>query len=174
MQQKPTPAIPKPDFLTEEQWQLVLDNRSRDKQKAVAERDTELYLRTAGKGDIAMSSLGGSTLLLTAIGRKSGREITTPLLYFRDGDDVVVIGSCAGLPEDPNWWLNLQKTPQAWVQIGPDRWPVVAQKADPATRARLWRRVVETFPLWDHFQKHSEREFPVIQLRRDDSPRTSA
>jgi F420H(2)-dependent quinone reductase len=41
---------------------------------------------------------GSTVLLLTTTGRKSGNESTTPLIYDRDGDDVVVVASQGALP----------------------------------------------------------------------------
>ena len=47
-------------------------------------------------------------LLLTVRGRKTGKRRTTPLLYGRDGDDLVVIASMGGAPKHPAWYLNLR------------------------------------------------------------------
>lgn len=159
--------VPKPDFLTDEQWEGVLQTRPRAAQKAAGQNDAELYIKTGGKGG-KFESLGGSPLVLTVIGRKSGKELTTALFYMPDGNDFVVVGSCAGLPEDPHWWLNLQANPRAWVQVGDRRTPVVARKASAQERARLWPQIEQKFPLWGHFQKHVEREFPVVILSPTD------
>lgn len=160
--------VPKPDFLPQDQWDWVLQTRSRAAQKAAGTQDAADYIKTGGKSQ-KFEALGGATLALTVIGRKSGKELTTALFYLEDGDNHVVIGSCAGLPEDPFWWLNLQANPHGWVQIGERRWPVNARKASAEERARLWPKVVEKFPLWGHFQKYVEREFPVIILVEDKS-----
>ena len=39
---------------------------------------------------------GAPVMLLTTIGRKSGRRRTAPLLYLRNDDDVVIVASKAG------------------------------------------------------------------------------
>ncbi len=57
-------------------------------------------------------------LLLTVRGRKTGKRRTTPLLYTRDGDNLVVIASMGGAPKHPAWYLNLEGTGGG----GPDRW----------------------------------------------------
>ena len=41
------------------------------------------------------------TLLLEHRGRKSGRLFTTPLLYLRSGDEIVIVASQGGLPKHP-------------------------------------------------------------------------
>jgi F420H(2)-dependent quinone reductase len=55
---------------------------------------------------------------LTTTGRGSGRPRTATLTYFRDGSDLVVIGSFGGSDLVPAWWLNLQCDPRASVLIG--------------------------------------------------------
>ncbi|MDT5340290.1 MAG: hypothetical protein QOD90_5795, partial [Mycobacterium sp.] len=46
------------------------------------------------------------TLLLDHVGRKSGTSFTVPLLYVRDGADVVGVASQGGRPEHPQWYRN--------------------------------------------------------------------
>jgi deazaflavin-dependent oxidoreductase (nitroreductase family) len=39
---------------------------------------------------------GASVLLLDHVGRRTGRERTTPLLFLDDGDDLVIVASRGG------------------------------------------------------------------------------
>src|SRR5437879_11997689 len=52
-------------------------------------------------------------LLRTTLGRKTGRKRTTPLLYIRDGNRLVIVASNSGRTVDPNWWRNLKHNPIA-------------------------------------------------------------
>jgi deazaflavin-dependent oxidoreductase (nitroreductase family) len=61
---------------------------------------------------------GLPTLLLSVTGRKSGKTYSTPLVYFRDGDSYVVVGSDGAAKRDPQWWKNLQVNPMAEVRAG--------------------------------------------------------
>ena len=81
---------------------------------------------------------GRPILLLTTIGRKSGKERVTPLLYLPEGNHFVVIASNWGEANHPMWWLNLQANPRAKIQIGPKIIPVTARQASPEERQRLW------------------------------------
>jgi hypothetical protein len=61
----------------------------------------ELYRTNPEKAHLWDSSIGGgkgmvATLLLTVKGRKSGREISTPLIYSPYGSAYVVIASKGG------------------------------------------------------------------------------
>src|SRR5690242_16391835 len=77
-------------------------------------------------------------LLLVTRGRRSGEPRTTPLIYLRDGDDLVVIAANAGHPRDPAWWLNLAAAPRATVRIGDEERSVVAAVVEGARRDALW------------------------------------
>lgn len=57
------------------------------------------------------------TLLLDHRGRKSGRLFTTPLLYLRSGDDLVLVASQGGLPKHPQWYFNLRANPETHVHL---------------------------------------------------------
>ena len=46
----------------------------------------------------------GNTMLITVKGRKTGRKITLPVSYYRDGTNLWVISS-----RDRTWWRNLQQ-----------------------------------------------------------------
>lgn len=105
------------------------------------------------------------TLLLEHRGRKSGRLFTVPLLYLRDGQDLVVVASQGGLPHHPQWYRNLVACPDAIAQIGGERRPVHAATADAQERSRLWPRLVELYADFDTYQSWTEREIPVVVLR---------
>ena len=105
------------------------------------------------------------TLLLEHRGRKSGKVFVTPLLYMRDGDDVVVVASQGGRPEHPQWYRNLVADPDTHVQIGPRRSAFHAVVADPEQRERLWPKLVDVYADFDNYQSWTEREIPVVVLK---------
>jgi deazaflavin-dependent oxidoreductase (nitroreductase family) len=102
-----------------------------------------------------------SILLLTTTGRKSGTPRTTPLCYFTDGDDLVVVASNGGMDWFPDWWLNLQSQPRATVEIGRSRRTVVARQASPDERERLWATLTALAPGYLEYQKRTRREIPL-------------
>src|SRR5438067_1506317 len=64
------------------------------------------------------SKFGGRPLLLlTTTGAKSGQRRTTPMMYVRDGDHLMVIASNVGAPTHPAWYHNLMAHPDVTVEV---------------------------------------------------------
>jgi deazaflavin-dependent oxidoreductase (nitroreductase family) len=126
----------------------------------------ERYRATDGEeGHYSREALA---LLLTTTGRKSGEKRTTPLLYGRRGDDLVLIASNGGASANPPWYLNLRAHPEVEVQIKAERFKARARVATPEERPELWRTMAGYHPPYDQFQRRAEREIPVIVLERVD------
>jgi deazaflavin-dependent oxidoreductase (nitroreductase family) len=107
---------------------------------------------------------GAPTLLLTTTGRRSGDQRTSPLIFSRDGDDLLVVASVGGSPRHPAWYLNLQADPHASVQVRGDRFDVVARTASPEEKPRLWQIVNGVWPNYDVYQSRTDRNIPVVVL----------
>jgi deazaflavin-dependent oxidoreductase (nitroreductase family) len=142
-------------------------NTARPKSRGVSNRlmhlftrgHVEMYRRTSGK-------LGGGEhlLILTTNGRKTGKKRSTPVFYFRDGENYIIIASAGGAKNDPLWWLNLQNTPQANIQIGDKFLLVTARQAEGEERQRLWSIIAADYKNFVSYQKRTSRVLPVIIL----------
>jgi len=86
-------------------------------------------------------------------------------MYLEDGKNLVVIASNGGNPRHPNWWLNLEKNPQAEVQVKNEKKRVRAEEATGEEGERLWRAAVEKYAGYEDYRKGTEREIPVVILR---------
>ena len=115
-------------------------------------------------GRLLASVAGMPVLLLTTTGRRTGKARTTPLTFFRDGDDLVVIASNGGSDEPPAWSLNLVAHPEASVRIGSTRIEVRARMATPEERARLWSEITATFAGYARYEQRTTRTIPVFLL----------
>jgi len=111
----------------------------------------------------------GPMLLLDHVGAKSRQLRTTPLVYTRDGDDLVLVASKGGHPRNPAWFHNLMANPDVTVQVGRERRPVHARLARPGERKRLWPMVVKTYGGYEGYQRRTGREIPLVVLE----PRTA-
>jgi deazaflavin-dependent oxidoreductase (nitroreductase family) len=123
----------------------------------------------ASDGRIGARMNGMPVLLLTSKGRKSGKARTTPLLYVRSAEDLVVVASNGGSDYIPAWWLNLRADADAHVELGRRHIPVTARKASPEERARLWPEFVALFSGYAKYEQRTAREIPVVILE----PRSS-
>ena len=132
-------------------------------QRLVTGFHTFIYRLSGGR--IGGRIVGGPVLLLTTIGRKSGKERTLPLLYLTDGNTIVLVASNGGVAKHPLWWLNLQAHPQARVQIRSRTLNMTATVAEGEERNRLWSRLVAMYPGYADYQKRTPREIPVVLLR---------
>jgi F420H(2)-dependent quinone reductase len=103
-------------------------------------------------------------LLLEHVGAKSATRRSSPLVYTVDGPDLVLVASKGGYPKNPGWFHNLLANPDTTVQIGSSHRPVRARVADPTERERLWPMVLETYSGYGEYQKHTEREIPLVIL----------
>lgn len=104
------------------------------------------------------------TLLITTTGRKSGRQLTTPLIYGADGDRFVVVASKGGAPEHPAWYSNLLAQPQVHVQVAAKKFGALARTANGAERERLWQLMSAIYPPYPSYQQRTQREIPVVVL----------
>jgi deazaflavin-dependent oxidoreductase (nitroreductase family) len=109
---------------------------------------------------------GTQTLLLTTIGRKSGEQRTTPLIYGSHGDALLIVASKGGTDEPPAWYLNLSENPEVEVQLKGDRFKARARTADAEEKPEMWRQMVAEWPSYDEYQQRTEREIPVVVLER--------
>jgi deazaflavin-dependent oxidoreductase (nitroreductase family) len=109
---------------------------------------------------------GVPTLLLTTRGRKSGKLRRTALIYGRDGERYLVVASKGGAPDHPNWYLNLRKDPEVWLQVGSEKFRARARTAAAAEKPELWRTMASIWPDYDGYQGRTSREIPVVILER--------
>ena len=84
--------------------------------------------------------------------------------YLRDGDNVLVVASNAGLDRPPGWWLNLETNPDAEIDFEGERRTVRARRATEDEWRRLWPKVVDQFEGFDDYREISERDIPIVVL----------
>ena len=107
---------------------------------------------------------GAPVGLLIYRGRKSGRTLTTPLLYLVDGDRIVIVASKGGMSHHPLWYLNLLAEPGCEFEIGATRKSYRARTATPEERSAYWPRLVAMYPDYDDYQARTDRQIPVAIL----------
>jgi deazaflavin-dependent oxidoreductase (nitroreductase family) len=123
---------------------------------------TALFRLTGGI--IGSRLVNNDMLLLTTTGRATGESHTVPLLYLRDGADLIVIASYGGRTHHPDWYQNLLHDPTASIQIDSHRTTVDAATISPDERQEWWPRIVEAYSDYEVYQSRTDREIPVVRL----------
>lgn len=105
-------------------------------------------------------------VVLTTVGARSGKRWEVPLVYFTDGEDVILIASNYGGERHPAWYHNLVAHPECELHIGPRGGSFVARETTGSDRDRLYAlavdRLSKVFAL--HLQRSGERTIPVMRL----------
>lgn len=113
------------------------------------------------------------SLVLTTTGRKSGQPRLSPLVYARDGDDLVVIGSNWGRTRHPAWTYNLRADPRATVTLGGQERPVTAALVTGEERSRLWNLLLAVWPAYATYLKRAGgRDLRIFRLTYRDRATT--
>lgn len=153
---------PKPDFISQEEWDTLLASRQPDLIRAWGTMQAENVIAgEKGSDEIA----GAPVIVVTVIGRKSGREIPVALNFVERNGAWYICGSFFGLQTPPLWVKNLDANPRAWVNVLDKRTEVIASRPVGEERAEIWEIMVQEFPLWGYFQKFCRsREFDIFKL----------
>jgi len=106
-------------------------------------------------------------MMLTTKGRKTGQARTTPILYLRDGPDLIVVASFGGNDMHPAWYLNLERSPEAEVLIEGRRRRLFAHKVSPEEKKLIWPRLIEMYPSFNLYQRRTHRDIPLLRLSEE-------
>jgi len=109
---------------------------------------------------------GTTILLLHTTGRKSGKDVTSPLIFREYDGDYLIVASKGGAPDAPDWFLNLQQNPEVTVQIKGDKFLAKARTATAEEKPAMWAHMAQVWPDYDEYQKKTDREIPVVVLAR--------
>ena len=101
------------------------------------------------------------TALLETRGARSGEPRRNAVIYFHDGENVVIVASKLGMPNHPAWLHNLRANPD--VVFGGQ--PFTAQVVeDEAERQRLWTLADRVFPPYATYRARAARAGRTISI----------
>ena len=126
--------------------------------------DPWLLRATRGRVDHALGQI--PIVLLTVRGARSGLERTVPLLYFSDGDDVILIASSYGRPKFPAWYYNLKANPDVSLEVRRRSAPYVAHEVTGEEHDRLFAQAKKVYRGYSAYEQRTEgiRRIPVMRL----------
>ncbi len=125
----------------------------------------------ANEGRVGGPFEGATMILVHHVGRTSGKEYVSPLVYLpgENGDSAMYIfASKGGAPTHPDWYRNLSAASQATVEVGADTFPVTVTEVTGAERDRIYAEQVKRMPGFGDYAKKTEgiRTIPVLRLTR--------
>jgi deazaflavin-dependent oxidoreductase (nitroreductase family) len=111
-----------------------------------------------------------ATANLTTTGAKSGQPRTTTVLYFSDGDDVILVPSSFGREKHPAWYHNLKAHPEATLESRGRSGRYIATEVDhEAERERLFALVDRTYAGYADYRVRAAetgRVIPIMRLKQ--------
>jgi deazaflavin-dependent oxidoreductase (nitroreductase family) len=120
-------------------------------------------------GRIARSGKAFGTmpaLVLTTVGRKTGKERRTPLAYIpEERGNWLIIAAYAGAVENPAWYYNLAAHPdRVSIELDGNLYQVAVEELHGNQRDLAWKRITQANSRFAEYQKKTDRELPVIRL----------
>lgn len=111
---------------------------------------------TAGRGRVGFLKVRGA---------RSGRDRVTPLVWTRDGENVLLVASRGGDVKHPAWYRNVVANPDVRFAKDGDERAYRARTATAEERARMWELCERRYPGYGVYQKRAgAREIPVVVL----------
>ncbi|MGN6722510.1 MAG: nitroreductase family deazaflavin-dependent oxidoreductase [Marmoricola sp.] len=131
--------------------------------RAIMPLDRKVLIKTMGRRTL-LGPIGAPTMLLETIGRKSGQPRISPLLFARDGDSIIVVGSNFGQEHHPAWTANLIANPEASVIAGGARVPVRATLLEGDEAETAYRAMIEVTTVYAEYRNRTDRAIRAFRL----------
>jgi deazaflavin-dependent oxidoreductase (nitroreductase family) len=107
---------------------------------------------------------GMPVVVLTSVGRKSGKLRKSPLMRVENEGKYAAVASLGGAPKNPVWYYNVVADPRVELRDGPVVRDMIAREITGDEKAEWWERAVAAFPPYADYQKKTDREIPVFVL----------
>jgi deazaflavin-dependent oxidoreductase (nitroreductase family) len=125
-----------------------------------------LYRWSGGRG-ILGRVLGCEMVLLTAIGRRSGRPRTVALFAFAVAETAgswAVVGSRGGSDRIPAWYRNLGARPAAMLQVHGRMLPVRAREVFGEEYEARFEQAASGYPGYRVYRARATQHIPILVL----------
>ena len=135
-----------------------------------ARLDPHLMKATRGRVGFGLTL---PTANLTTTGAKSGTQRLATIVYFTDGDDVILIASSFGRDKHPSWYHNLKAHPEATLERrGRSGRYLASEVDDESERERLFALADLVYAGYADYRERtaaSGRRIPIMRLRLEET-----
>lgn len=123
---------------------------------------TAVYELTGGR--VWNTFLGSPVAILTTVGRKTGKIRKIPLLYLKQGDEVVMTASKGGMTKLPIWYHNVKAAPSVHIQVGSEKKEYTMREATPEEEQDLWPKLEAMYNDYKEYRARTEgvRTIPIL------------
>ncbi len=122
----------------------------------------------ASNEDNVWQQVGMHHIILTTIGRRSGKEHKCALPIWRDEDGHrVVVGSFAGADKEPDWLANLRdqaSNSEVKIRTQNSEYISTPEILEGLERDLLWNQLCEDRAWYNDYQERTERVIPLIRF----------
>lgn len=125
--------------------------------------DPVIYRMTGGRATSA-GPIVIPQLLLTTTGRKSRQPRTVQLAYTDIAGGIHLVASNFGGQKHPGWSYNLSADPAAEIQLGANKFPVVAVLLSGEEKERVWGQLVANIPNYAIYKTRTDRDIKVYRM----------
>lgn len=122
----------------------------------------EQYEKSNGASGSELS--GMPVVIVTTVGKKSGKLRKTPLMRVEHEGSYAAVASLGGAPTHPVWYWNIRALPDVEVRDKDRVGDFVAREVTGAERDLWWDRAVAAYPDYRDYQEKTERTIPVFVL----------
>jgi deazaflavin-dependent oxidoreductase (nitroreductase family) len=122
-----------------------------------------LYRRFGARGMLGRA-LGSDMLLVTTIGRRTGRPRTVALFAFEDDGGWIVVASRGGSRRLPLWYRNLVAQPDASAQVRDRQVAVRALELKGDEYEAAFEAAARAYPGYRVYRRRSPIHIPVLRL----------
>jgi deazaflavin-dependent oxidoreductase (nitroreductase family) len=125
----------------------------------------------ANQGRVGGPFAGAPMILVHHVGRASGKEYVSPLVYLpgEGGDDsIYIFASKGGAPTHPDWYRNVSAAGQITVEVGADTYQATVAEVTGGERDSIYAEQVKRMPGFGDYEKKAAgiRTIPVLRLTR--------
>ncbi|MBK1787723.1 nitroreductase family deazaflavin-dependent oxidoreductase [Prauserella cavernicola] len=133
---------------------------------AFAADQVAVYENSGGTKGVTQNGL--PVIVLTTVGKKSGKLRKSPLMKVERDGVYAAVASLGGAPKNPLWYHNALADPRVELRDGTEVRDMVAREVTGEERQRWWDLAVEAFPQYAEYQRKTDRTIPVLVL--EDAP----
>jgi len=116
------------------------------------------------KGKLMGRLVGLDMLLLTTVGKKTGKKRYTPLLFIKVDSNFYCAGSFGGSDKAPQWYTNILSNPEVEILAEGELFAAQANILEGEAKANAWNCLINLYPNFQKYQDRTDRVIPVIRF----------